>query len=238
MKLGVTLPTFSGDAGAVLEAARAAEAAGMHGVFSFDHQWPIGHPERPSLSLYPMLGAVAAVTRRLGVGTLVARVGLLPDEVVAASLEGLGLVLGDRLVAGLGTGDEESEPEHERYGLPYLGLRARTDSLEWVLGRLQERRIECWVGAGRHVTNEVAGRTGAVLNFWGATPERLAAARVRYGVPVTWAGPIPDGADRAADLLSSLEEAGARWAVWGWPHSLEAVREAAVGAGLSLAEGS
>ncbi|HEV8064481.1 MAG TPA: hypothetical protein VGP46_06600, partial [Acidimicrobiales bacterium] len=61
----MTLPTFARQARRALEAAAEAESLGLHGVFMFDHLWPIGDPTRPSLSLYPTLGAVVAGTERV-----------------------------------------------------------------------------------------------------------------------------------------------------------------------------
>ncbi len=234
MKIGVTLPTFSPDAGAVLDAARGAEAAGLHGVFSFDHQWPLGHPERPSLSVHPVLGAVAAVTEAIGVGTLVARIGILPDEVLVASIEGLRAIAGDRVIAGLGTGDEASEPEHIRYGLPYLGVASRLERLRAVVERLRAAGIETWVGGGSAATNLMAQAVGATLNLWDASPERIARTVAKSSVPVTWGGPVPGSAGEAASQLRNLGEAGATWAVWAWPSSLERVCEAAALAGVEL----
>ncbi|MHB8246356.1 MAG: LLM class flavin-dependent oxidoreductase [Acidimicrobiales bacterium] len=236
MKLGVTLPTFSADAQAVLEAACAAENAGLHGVFCFDHQWPLGQPGRPSLSAYPMLGAVAAATSRIRVGSLVARIGLLPAAVVISSIEGLHAILGHRLVAGLGTGDHKSRPEHDRYGLPYLGLLARLSDLEEVLARLHSSGIECWVGAGGERTNRLATGQGATLNFWGVSPEEVSQARDETGRPVTWGGPTPTSAEEASLLLQALKMAGASWVIWGWPSSIELVTEAAGMAGIHLGD--
>ncbi|MHB1987919.1 MAG: LLM class flavin-dependent oxidoreductase [Acidimicrobiales bacterium] len=240
MRIGVTLPTFSSDAGGVITAARAAERAALHGVFSFDHQWPLGHPERPSLSIYPVLGAVAASTERIQVGTFVARVGLLPDEVVLASIESLHAALGNRLIAALGVGDEASAPEHERYGLPFLGSSARLESLSSVLGRLSRLGIECWVGVGskvpsRSAIGQAATDCGASLNFWEASPEQIAAACAVSTVPVTWGGALPPSAEDAARTLVALRDVGAAWAVWGWPRSLDIVIKAANRAGITLA---
>ena len=235
MKIGVTLPTFSGDASGVIDAALAAEAAGLYGVFSFDHQWPLGHPERPSLSVYPTLGAVGAATTQIQVGTLVARIGLLPDEVVIASIESLHRAVSDRLIAGLGTGDDASSPEHLRYGLPYAGAASRLERLAKVLGRLGTSGIDRWVGAGSAATNRVAREAGATLNYWGVSPARVAAAKALGPSPVTWGGPLPDDVDEASARLRLLAEAGAGWVVWGWPRSLDLVVEAAGAAGVELA---
>jgi alkanesulfonate monooxygenase SsuD/methylene tetrahydromethanopterin reductase-like flavin-dependent oxidoreductase (luciferase family) len=235
MQIGVTLPSFRSKAGEVLEAARAAEEAGLHGVFHFDHLWPLGHPERPSLAMYPMLGAVGAMTSRVRIGSLVARVGLLPDEVVEASLVSLHQMLGDRLIAGLGTGDEASAEEHERNGIPYLGTDVRHESLCTLLGRLTGQQIECWVGGGSEQTNETARDMGVALNLWGASAKRI--ELVHYsGLEVTWGGPLSDNAETAAAKLRTLMAAGASWAVWAWPDSLRTVVEAARMADLALTE--
>jgi alkanesulfonate monooxygenase SsuD/methylene tetrahydromethanopterin reductase-like flavin-dependent oxidoreductase (luciferase family) len=236
VKLGVTLPTFTPDAAAVLEAARSAEAAGLQGVFCFDHQFPLGHPDRPSLSVFPVLGAVAAVTTRIRVGTLVARIGLVPDEVVVASLRSLQLILGDRLVAGLGIGDEQSRPEHVAYGLPYVGTAARLERLGRVLDRLRASGVECWVGGGSAAVNQLAAEHGAALNLWGAPAERVAAEGERRRTPITWGGPMAELPDAAAAQLVALRKAGATWAVWAWPRSLALVEEAATLAGMPLVE--
>ena len=234
MRLGLSLPTFSPDAGALLEMAEAAEEAGVHGLFCFDHLWPLGHPERPALGMYPVLGAVAARTDKIAIGSLVARVGLLPDAVVAASIEGLHAIVGDRLIAGVGLGDRLSVDEHDRNGIARIGRRDREQSLAWLLERLAAAGIERWVGAGRPPTNEVARRAGASLNLWQASPAQVADAAERSGLPVTWGGSLPEEAGAAAEVLVALEHAGATWVVWGWPRSIETLVEAARLAGIAL----
>jgi len=232
MRIGVTLPSFRNDL-AALEAAQAAEEAGVHGVFCFDHLWPMGQPDRPALSLLPTLAAVACSTSRIRLGPLVARVGLLPDAVLRESLLSLSLLAGDRLLVGIGTGDSKSADEHERTGLVFLGPADRQESLEQLCLRLTEAGIESWVGAGSAATNRAARAAGITLNFWGIGPDGLAEA-ARHG-PVTWGGPIPGSAAEAAETLQRLEEAGAGWVVWGWPSSLDKVVEAAGAAGVALA---
>lgn len=241
MKLGITLPTFSEDAEAVVEAAQEAERLGIDGVFSFDHLFPMGQPERPALSIYPILGAVAAATSTIRVGSLVARIGLLPDEVVQSSLESLQLLLGERLIAGVGTGDSASEEEHLRYGLPFLGVLAREESLAALVRALRSRDIECWVGAGTarrtdrpSLTVQVAEEVGAIVNYWQVSPGAIATAVEQLAVPVTWGGPLPKSPHEAAAVLQAVAQAGASWAVWGWPSSLDLVAEAAELAGIGL----
>ncbi len=232
VRLGVTLPTFRDDWRAALTAARDAEEAGLHGVFCFDHLWPMGHPHRPSLSLLPTLGAVAASTARIRLGPLVARVGLLPDEVLLASLLGLKEIAGERLLVGLGTGDTKSVEEHLRNGLAYYGASERQHRLHETVRQLTAMGVETWAGAGNEATNRAAQAAGLTLNFWDVDARRLAAEAARG--PVTWAGPLPSRPDEAARRIAEVGRAGASFVVWGWPRSLELVVEAARLAGVAL----
>ena len=79
MKVGITLPQFRDDAEAAIVTARAAEDAGLDGVFVFDHLWPIGRPERPVLqACFTLLGAIARRPRGADLGPLVAASGWCP----------------------------------------------------------------------------------------------------------------------------------------------------------------
>src|ERR1700727_4002688 len=78
LKIGVTLPQFVDDASVAVTAAARAEQLGLDGVFCFDHLWPIGQRGRPAISMPPLLGAVAAATSTIHVGSLVVRIGLVP----------------------------------------------------------------------------------------------------------------------------------------------------------------
>jgi alkanesulfonate monooxygenase SsuD/methylene tetrahydromethanopterin reductase-like flavin-dependent oxidoreductase (luciferase family) len=78
-KFGVQLPNFSGpDPTDLFEhvagLATAAEAAGFDSVWVMDHFFqlpPLGGPDQPMLEAYTLLGALAARTRRVQLGTLV-----------------------------------------------------------------------------------------------------------------------------------------------------------------------
>ncbi len=44
--------------------AHRALAAGVDGVFCYDHLWPIGQPDRPALAPFPILATLAASVRQ------------------------------------------------------------------------------------------------------------------------------------------------------------------------------
>ncbi len=63
MKLGVLLPTFQDNAdGGSGDGRGRAPRPGLDGVFAYDHLFPIGAPERPTLAPLPVLALVATRT--------------------------------------------------------------------------------------------------------------------------------------------------------------------------------
>jgi len=230
MKVGITLPTFEPTAVAALATARAAERAGLDGVFAFDHLWPGDERSRPSLSLYPLLAAAGAVTGSIRLGSLVARLGLLPDSLVVESLVSLHEMSGRRLVAGVGIGDGKSADENRAYGIEWPELEDRRGSLALVLGELAAHGIETWVGASAPATQEIARAAGAAVNLWNVEPDLVRAEAGRG--PTTWAGPLPSSPRPAAARLRDLRDAGAAWAIWGWPRSIDLVTQALRVAGM------
>ncbi|HEX7459652.1 MAG TPA: LLM class flavin-dependent oxidoreductase [Acidimicrobiales bacterium] len=226
MKVGVTLPQFRDEADTALSAARRAEALGIDGGFVFDHLWPMGQPGRPALSSGPLLGALAASTSTIRLGTLVARIGLLPDEVLLDVLCGLDALSAGRLVAGIGTGDRLSREENEAFGIPYERAQIRRERLESVATAVAGAGIPVWVGGGRPEMVSVARAAGAAVNVWQVGAERVAPL-VAQGVEVTWGGPVGDTLAEATTALAAVAAAGATWAVCAWPDSLEVVAEAA-----------
>ena len=226
MRVGVTLPQFRDEADTALRAARRAEALGLDGVFCFDHLWPMGEPDRPALSSGPLLGALAATTSTISLGTLVARVGLLPDEALVAALSSLSVISNGRFIAGIGTGDHLSRPENEAFGLPFQSADERRARLLTVASAVHRQGVPVWLGGGGQKTVELARVAGAAVNLWDGDVRRVAELTAA-GVEVTWGGTMGRTAPEARAGLIGLAEAGATWAVCAWPESLEAVAEAA-----------
>ncbi len=224
MRVGVTLPSFRDDT-AALDGARQAEALGLDGVFVFDHLWPMGRPDRPALSAFPLLGALCAVTTRLSVGPLVARIGLVPDDVLVAEFASLARMAPGRVIAALGTGDSKSATENQAYGIGFAPADERRLALEACAHRIAALGVPVWVGGGSRATTDMAARIGVAVNMWEGQPAALAAYAARG--EVTWGGPVPGEVPQIAAWLSELSQAGSTWAVCAWPDSLEAVAEAA-----------
>jgi alkanesulfonate monooxygenase SsuD/methylene tetrahydromethanopterin reductase-like flavin-dependent oxidoreductase (luciferase family) len=234
VRVGCTLPQFRHEAEPSLETAVQAEAVGLDGVFAFDHLWPLGQPERPALHGLTLAAAVLASTSRLTVGTLVARVGVLPDAVLANQLATLARMAGGRLVAGLGVGDAMSRPENLAVGVPFRPREERQASLVDVCRRLRARRITTWVGGNSDAVRAVARTEADALNLWGVEPAAVGEATAGGGA-VTWAGQMEVGALGAAgvaECLKALARHGATWAVVApvgtpWPEAVETIAAAA-----------
>jgi alkanesulfonate monooxygenase SsuD/methylene tetrahydromethanopterin reductase-like flavin-dependent oxidoreductase (luciferase family) len=235
MRTGVVLPLFQDTPDAAFAAATAAVVAGVDGLFCYDHIWPIGRPERPALAPFPILGALAtmlspSVGPRGGpyLGTLVARVGLVPDAVLASQFLALERLAPGRVIAGIGTGDRLSENENLAYGIPFTSAADRRAEMVALGRRLAEEGLPVWVAGGAAGRTEEARAAGAALNVWDAAPA-LVAERVAGppGVEVTWAGPPPSATPPLSERLRALDDAGASWVIFGWPVDVDELAAAA-----------
>jgi alkanesulfonate monooxygenase SsuD/methylene tetrahydromethanopterin reductase-like flavin-dependent oxidoreductase (luciferase family) len=232
MRTGVILPTFRATPDDAFEAAAKAVAAGVDGLFCYDHLWPLGQPERPALAPFPILGALATCLGPAGpfLGTLVARIGLVPNDVLAAQFGALDRLAPGRVIAGLGTGDRLSEQENRAYGIPFTPAGVRRAELVALARRLMDAGLPVWVAGGTAARTEEARAAGTALNVWNAEPARVAErAAAPDGLEVTWAGPSPADPSALVDTVRAVGAAGASWAVFGWPVDCEALVAAARG---------
>ena len=240
MRFGVVLPLFSGDPAKVLAAARETEALGYDGAFVFDHFFPPGAaPDRPSLEAFATLAAVAAVTERVRVGTLVARASLRPAGLLAKQASWIDAASGGRLILGIGTGDESDAGEHRVFGLPMLGRDERRAHLRETVGTLRSlfegedgplqgplvpgARPPIWIGGLADPIVRIAARHADGWNGWGLDAARFArkVALLREAagerrVEATWAGIVLVGRDERelAELKERRAARGMEDAFW------------------------
>ena len=215
MRVGVTLPQFREDPEPAFAVARAAEGAGLDGVFVFDHLWPLRQPERPALHSLTLLGALSAETERVMLATFTARVSLLPNAVLVHSLVSLHRMLGPRFIAGLGTGDRHNRDENVAYGVGFPPADARARDLETCCRELSAAGVRTWVGGNSPLARRIATADADGWNAWGVSIDefRSNAASVPAGsggsTELSWGGQVLIGRTRA-EAAAKLERHGTR----------------------------
>jgi F420-dependent oxidoreductase-like protein len=108
--------------------AEACERLGFEALFRSDHYGSAeGAEGRGSLDAWATLCALAAITSRLRLGTLVSPATFRHPSVLAKNAVTADHISGGRVELGLGTGWLEAE--HRAYGFPFPPLRTRMDRL-------------------------------------------------------------------------------------------------------------
>lgn len=211
--VSLTAPQFSSTFRPVGEAARHAEDLGFDGFFLFDHLIPLDEPSRPVLELAATLGAVAAATERISIGSLVMRAPLRGATLSAAAARTVGMIAPGRAIIGLGAGDSFTADEDHRYGRRTQTLDERLEVVAETLAASEDAGVQRWVG-GLHPRILELAATGDGWNGWEVDRSRLVDAIPRLpagraGYTVSWGGSVVMGRDRG-DLDAILQERGGR----------------------------
>src|SRR3954453_18611385 len=112
----------------------AAEATGFESVWVMDHfyQLPaLGGSAEPMLEAYTLLGALAASTTRVQLGTLVTGVTYRNPALLAKEGTTLDIISGGRAILGIGAAWHDEE--HIGLGVDFPGAKDRLDRLEEAL---------------------------------------------------------------------------------------------------------
>ena len=140
IRLGLQIPNFSYGTGVaelfptVIAQAQETEAAGFDSVFVMDHfyQLPmLGSPDQPMLEAYTALGALAASTERVQLGTLVTGNTYRNPTLLAKAITTLDVISAGRAVLGIGTG--WFKLEHDQLGFEFGTFTDRFDKLDEAL---------------------------------------------------------------------------------------------------------
>src|SRR4051794_8044143 len=108
--------------------ARACEENGIETLFRSDHYLSVqGEHGRSSLDAWATVNALAAITSRLRLGTLVSPATFRHPAVLAKMAVTADHVSGGRVELGMGAGWLEAE--HRAYGFPFAATRTRMDVL-------------------------------------------------------------------------------------------------------------
>jgi F420-dependent oxidoreductase-like protein len=135
---GLQIPNFRHAGGSdatmfddVTAYAAAAETSGFDSVWVMDHFWQLpalGGPGEPILEAYTLLGALAARTERVQLGTLVTGVTYRNPAHLAKIVTTLDVISKGRALLGIGAA--WFEEEHTGLGYDFPSTRERMDRLE------------------------------------------------------------------------------------------------------------
>jgi len=171
--------------------ARAAEGAGLEAIFRSDHYLSILRgPPAGSLDAWATLSALAAVTERIRIGTMVSPVTFRPSSVLAKSAVTVDHVSDGRVELGIGAGWYEAE--HVVYGFPFGSVRSRLDELDRQLEEIHRQ----WAPGSEMWPKPVQQPRPPIIVGGKALPRTVAAA-VRF-------------ADEYNTTFPSVEDAKAR----------------------------
>jgi F420-dependent oxidoreductase-like protein len=140
-RLGLQIPSFTYPGGdpaqvfpIVADAARAADSSGFDTVLVMDHfyQLPLlGDPDDFMLEAYTLLGALAAVTSKVRLATLVTGNTYRNPAILAKTVTTLDIISGGRAQLGIGSG--WFELEHQAFGIEFGTFTERFEKLEEAL---------------------------------------------------------------------------------------------------------
>ncbi len=140
MRIGLQIPNFTWPGGPaqipdkLAEIARAADDAGFYSLWVMDHFFQIsmvGPPEHEMLEGYTTLGYLAALTRRVKLGTLVTGVIYRYPGILVKTATTLDVLSGGRTYFGIGAAWNEHEAK--ALGTPFPPIGVRFELLEEAL---------------------------------------------------------------------------------------------------------
>src|SRR5262245_1867469 len=135
-----------------LSLALACEEHGFDGLFRSDHYLSFEHPkERGAFDAWATLAALASITERIRLGTLVSPGGFRHPSQLAKSVVTVDHASDGRAELGLGAG--WFEREHRAFGFPFPSDMERMEVLEEqveIVHRLWDRDLEQVDFEGRH----------------------------------------------------------------------------------------
>ena len=241
MRIDLQLSPGAHDWPALRDAALAAEAAGFDTFWTYDHLSGRSLRGDGMLECFTLLGALAASTRTIGLGSMVANVFNRPPGVLMTAASSVQAMSDGRFVLGLGAGAAPGSPwarEHEVLDIALLATQTeRMGRLAAVVDLLdavwRPDRDDRYAGFARPdlrppvivgvnsatALAELAGRRADGVNVAGGSPKAealLAAAhRARAGARRAGSWDASVWAFWRDELLDPAHPDRQRWAAWG-----------------------
>jgi F420-dependent oxidoreductase-like protein len=127
VRFGVTLPQIKRTWEEARTAAQEFDALGYHSAWVCDHLYGVPVPQLPILEAWTQLAAVAAVTQRIELGTLVTPPFFRNPAVLAKQIATVDQIAGGRVIPGFGAGWFEAE--FTGYGCEFPSIGDRMNAL-------------------------------------------------------------------------------------------------------------
>ena len=125
------------------EMAQVAEQAGFDSLWLADHliyRFP-DQPESAPWETLTMLSALAAVTTRISLGTIVLSTSFRPPAMLAKMADAIDEISGGRFILGVGAGWHK--PEYDAFGYPFDHLASRFDeAMQIIVPLLREGHVD------------------------------------------------------------------------------------------------
>jgi probable F420-dependent oxidoreductase len=225
MKIGLVLPMDEPAGGGesawprIRGLSTHAESAGLDSLWVYDHflfRFP-DQPEEGIHEAWTLLTAVAAVTERVELGTIVLGTAFRPPALTAKMAATLDEVSNGRLILGLGTGWHE--PEYTAFGYPFDHRAGRfAETLEIIVPLVRGERVT-FHGRWHDVEDAVlipppprpTRLPGQMPILVAAKGERVLGLVARWADAwnMAWFGvPNERATQRLADLRAACETAG------------------------------
>lgn len=131
VRFGLFLPQVGHTWDSIRHTALTAEELGFDSVWLVDHMWMRGLPELDHLEAWTLMSALASITSRIRIGTLVLCNSYRHPALLAKMASSLDHVSKGRFVLGLGAG--WMEEEYRAYGYPFPPARIRIEQLDEAL---------------------------------------------------------------------------------------------------------
>lgn len=132
---GVTVPQIKRPWVATKEATTAFESFGFDSLWVCDHLYGPQSPQLPILEAWSTISAMAAITDRVELGTLVTPAGMRNPAQLGKTIASIDNIAGGRVIAGLGGG--WMQREFTDFDVPFLSVPERLKQLKETIELLE-----------------------------------------------------------------------------------------------------
>jgi alkanesulfonate monooxygenase SsuD/methylene tetrahydromethanopterin reductase-like flavin-dependent oxidoreductase (luciferase family) len=179
--------------------ARLTEEHGLEGLFRSDHYTAIIRPDAVALDAWATLAALAPITKRIRLGTLVSPATFRHPSVLARMAVTVDHISGGRIEVGMGSGWYERE--HLAHGFPFLDGKQRfalfAEQVEvvvrsWTQERFDHHGTAYWLKDQLALPRPLQQPHPPLVLGGGTVKPRFAALAARYATEVNTLGATLD----------------------------------------------